>query len=307
MLKKPRVSLISYADPQCPHCAQSISVKPASATRHFLQSSKSPRLRYFQWRCYAATRSGQSSYDQTDDLFWPRLPSSNAIPTPYQILCVKRGDPYTKRRFYELAKIYHPDRSIHEDNDIGMKSLSGAVKIERYRMVVAAHEILSDPIKRRAYDHSGAGWNGHPEVGGLRSHWGQNHGSRWSGFDTNDSLFRNATWEDWEKWYQRDKAKQEPVYVSNGGFLIIVITAVFLGAFGQSIRLDEYSDVFKKQVEMIHEDASKGLQKRKTESTAFGSRNERLQDFLRSRDTHANESTDTMMADEGEPLSESEI
>ena len=180
--------------------------------------------------------------------------------------------------------MYHPDRSGQHNGDAAIGSLPGSVKMERYRMIVAAHEILSDPGRRSNYDKTGAGWNGSPEYQESGYQWSQSQDARWSGFDTNDSPFRNATWEDWEKWYERDKIKQEPVYFSNGGFVILVIAAVFLGGFGQSVRVGDYSNVFKQQVERVHEDASKSLRARKTGSTGFGNKDERLQSFLKSRD-----------------------
>lgn len=226
----------------------------------------------------------ESCQERSNDLPWPKLPSATAIPTPYQILRTKKGALYSRHRYYELAKLYHPDRHGHDNGQLDINSLSGAVKMERYRLVVSAHEILSDPTRRSAYDATGAGWNGRPEHGAPKYHWGSNNESRWSGFDTNDSPFRNATWEDWEKWYMRDNVKQEPVYFSNGGFLMLVITVVFLGGFGQSIRVGDYSDVFQRQVEKAHDDASKILRRKRGESTGFGNNDERLHHFLSSRD-----------------------
>ena len=208
------------------------------------------------------------------------------MPTPYDILGLKKRSTYSKRRFYELVKIYHPDRNGLESGYLDTDVLPRSIKTERYRLIVTAHEILSDPVKRVAYDKSGAGWDGRPEHDAPKYNWRQNNDARWSGFDTNDSPFRNATWEDWEKWYQRGKAKQEPVYFSNGGFLILVLTAVFLAGFGQSIRVGDYSDVFQRQVEKVHDDASTAIRQRRIESQGFGNRDERLQSFLRSRDPH---------------------
>ncbi|KAL6721116.1 hypothetical protein ACLMJK_000216 [Lecanora helva] len=158
--------------------------------------------------------------------------------------------------------------------------------MERYRMVLAAHEILSDPAKRQAYDSNGAGWNDCSENGAPMYRWSQPKETKWSGFDTNDSPFRNATWEDWEKWYQRDKARQEPVYISNGGFLLLVVTAILFGAFGQSMRVEDYSNMFQRQVDMAHDDASKYLRRRKHDSIGLGNKDERLEHFLKSRDPY---------------------
>ena len=157
--------------------------------------------------------------------------------------------------------------------------------MERYRLIVAAHEILSDPAKRRAYDTTGAGWNGRPEHDSPRHYWASRGEAKWSGFDTNDSPFRNATWEDWEKWHQRQNGKkQSPVYTSNGGFLVLAVSAVFLGAFAQSMHVDNHEALLKQQVLRIHDDASKQMSQRKVESHEFPSRSTRLQSFLRSRD-----------------------
>ena len=157
--------------------------------------------------------------------------------------------------------------------------------MERYRLIVAAHEILSDPVKRRAYDNTGAGWNGRPEHDAPRHYWASRGEAKWSGFDTNDSPFRNATWEDWEKWYQRRSGKkQAPMYTSNGGFLSLVVAVVFLGAFGQSLHVDSYGNFFKRQVTQVHDDASKHMRQRRIESHEFADRDARLQSFLRTRD-----------------------
>ena len=208
------------------------------------------------------------------------------MPTPYQIFGLKKGSPYSKRRFYELVKIYHPDRHNLESESSYTQALPRSMKTERYRLIVTAHEILSDPVKRSAYDTSGAGWDSRLDRCAPKYTWGPNNDKRWSGFDTNDSPFGNATWEDWEKWYQRDKAKQEPVYFSNGGFLTLVLTTFLLAGFGQSIRVGDNSNAFQQQVEKAHDNASMAIQQSRTGSQTFGNRDERLQNFLRTRDTH---------------------
>lgn len=83
--------------------------------------------------------------------------------SPYAIpdLQSEEGSSYSKRRFYELVKLYHPDRHNH---DISTYGLSYATKLEKNRLVVAANEILSDPVKGSAYDCYGAGWNAAPDI-----------------------------------------------------------------------------------------------------------------------------------------------
>lgn len=285
MLKKPSVLFTSYTNL---HCLYS---PPSTPIHKTTSSPKSQRPRYsypkdLSFRCFATVRSDNAHTELHQDPPWPDLPSPNAVPTPYQIFRLKKDSPYSKRTFYELVKIYHPDRNGHKKYS-NTSLLSGSTKMERYRLIVTAHEILSDPVKRSAYDKSGAGWDGRPEHDAPKYNWGQNSDTRWSGFDTNDSPFRNATWEDWEKWYQRGKAKQEPVFFSNGGFVMLVLMAVFLGGFGQSVRVGDYSDIFQRQVGKVHDDASKAIRQRRTESQGFGNRDERLQNFLKTRDPHA--------------------
>lgn len=306
MLKKPSVLLSSYSHFYCLCSHQSASVHTSSS------SPKSQQSRYPQSRRQPIPRSAtaRSKYSQAaspKDLPWPDLPSPNAVPTPYQIFGLETDSSYSKRRFYELVKVYHPDRDILESGSPSTSALPRSTKTERYRLIVTAHELLSDPVKRSAYDESGAGWDGRPDHRAPQYTWGKDNDARWSGFDTNDSPFRNATWEDWEKWYQRGKAKQEPVYFSNGGFLILVLAAVFVAGFGQSIRVGDYSDVFQRQVEKAHDDASMTIRQRRVESQGFVNRDERLQNFLRTRDLHGFGVTDPTEESYWELLQEPEI
>ena len=286
MLKKSSTLIPNYSNSHCLFCHPSTSIQTSTSSPKS-QRSRYSHLRRPPFRCFATVRSDKSPTGSPQDPPWPDLSSPNAVPTPYQILSLKKNSPYSKRRFYELVKIYHPDRSGHNVGSSDTNVLPGSIKMERYRLIVTAHEILSDPVKRCAYDKSGAGWNGRPEHGAPEYSWGHDKETKWSGFDTNNSPFRNATWEDWEKWYQRDKAKQDPLYFSNGGFLMLVLAAVFLGGFGQSTRVGEYSNVFQRQAEKVHDDASKAIRRRRTESQGFGNRDERLQSFLKMRDPHS--------------------
>ena len=290
MLKKPNVLFSSYANAHCLYCSNLNSVNKSNYSVTRRQGPRRFAETYYE--CYATTSSTKTPHEQTNPIHWPKSLHPRTSPSPYQILCTKQGAPYSKKRFYELAKIYHPDRNGHADGPDLSSGLTGAVKMERYRLIVTAHEILSDPAKRKAYDTTGAGWDGRPDHGAPNHDWGQNYGTRWSGFDRNDSPFNCATWEDWERWYLRGKAKQEPVYFSNGGFLVLVIAVVFLGGFGQSVRVGDYSSISQRQVGMIHDDASKALRLRKTESTGFENRDERLQKFLEVRDPAGYSATD---------------
>ena len=306
MLKKLSVLLPSCSNLNCLYCHQSATIHTSSSSRKS-QRLYCPHPREIPLGCFAHTRSNTSQAAPLKDSPWPDASSPNAVPTPYQIFGLRKGSPYSKRRFYELVKIYHPDRHNLESEDSDTQSLPRSMKTERYRLIVTAHEILSDPGKRSAYDKSGAGWGGRLDSCTPKYTWGRKNDARWSGFDTNDSPFGNATWEDWEKWYQRDKAKQEPVYFSNGGFLTLVLATILLAGFGQSIRVGDYSNVFQQQVEKAHDNASMAIQQSRTESQAFGDRDERLQNFLRTRDSHGYGTTDLTEENYGKISPEPEI
>jgi curved DNA-binding protein CbpA len=231
---------------------------------------------------------GHSKHHHRGGVHWPELASANAVPTPYQIFNQKKGSKYSKQRFYELVKIYHPDR--HDPQDV----LSYETKLERYRLVVAANDILSDPVKRSAYDCYGAGWNGMPDVRSPRDNsdstttWG---GGGWKG---PGGPSQNATWEDWERWYQRDsKGPQKPRFVSNVAFVALIVMFATIGGVGQATRVGNYSASFLEQRDALHSDMSKDLMRRRRGTReGFGNKEERIHNFLKQRDPYAYGITD---------------
>ena len=276
----------------------------SSTNLHSLHSSAPPsrtspfqppggRAKQQQCRSYAMVSDGHTRHDH-GSLRWPEITSVNAIPTPYQIFNQKKGSPYSKKRFYELVKLYHPDR--HDPDDCN--GLPYATKLERYRLVVAANDILSDPVKRGAYDIYGAGWNGQPDVLRPRGSsdpsttWGGYSGRGWGGGPSGPS--QNATWEDWEKWYQHEgKGPQEPRYVSNAAFVGLILTFAALGGMTQATRAGNYSISFLEHRDALHRNVSKDLMRRRKEAMdAYGSREGRIHNFLKQRDPYGYGITD---------------
>jgi len=298
MLKKPSILLSSYSGSRnlCSPYQHTTNTSPSQSSQRpssSLISSQGRQRQPQQRRTYAKVHSPSPN---DHNLQWPDHPASTTTPTPYQIFQQKKTAPYCKRRFYELVKIYHPDRP----HPACSYPLSHATRLERYRLVVAANAILSDPIKRHAYDRYGAGWNGTPESGSHRHGWANAAtGTGWASCTGPESPAYNATWEDWERWYQRGSTgkgtrapPQEPQYFSNSAFVSLIVLFAAVGSFGQVTRVGEYSRTFIEQIESVHDDCSKDLmRRRRRESSEYrgdgsGDRNrdERIQTFLKMRD-----------------------
>jgi DnaJ domain len=220
-----------------------------------------------------------------EDPTWPNSPL-HEVPTPYEIFRQKKAAPYSKRRFYELVKIYHPDRDIHQCSYPGRASCK--TRLERYRLIIAANEILSDPAKRRAYDRWGAGWHGMPQMTVSRNARDPARDDPAAKFyDDYATSANNATWEDWERWYRRrdGDARGVPRYVSNERFVGLVILFILIGGSLELGRAARMSAAFKEQVEARHAAVSEDLVRRRQALEDLGGKDARVQDFLRTRDT----------------------
>jgi hypothetical protein len=272
MLKKPSILLSSYTGLyQCwtPHQHQ-VNTSPSALPPPRARPSKKSSQR----RTYADVYpSNPLSHESWPDCKPP------VIPTPYEIFQQKKGSPYSKRRFYELVKIYHPDRNSHVDSFCG--GLSHTVKLERYRLIIAANDILSDPIKRSAYDRYGAGWNGHPEAA-VRHYYHPGEAKYKWGANADESPFHNATWEDWERWYHRnDKKSQDRVHMSHSTFLSFIALIATLGGVAQATRMGTYTSAIDQKIQSVTMECSELINSR----TGFEQdRQTRVRHFLKTRD-----------------------
>lgn len=236
-----------------------------------------------QWRpsrSYATVRDESRRND--DDPASPTWPKSKN-PTPYEIFDQAKSSPYSKKTFYQLVKLYHPDRHAHTSSLNG--SMSRGVKLERYRLVVAANDILSDPTKRRAYDLYGAGWGGTSEM----SNTAYREADRAWRAQTGTAAY-NATWEDWERWHweknsRRDGAagKSEPRYMSNGLFVMTICVFVLIGGWGQATRAGSHGMYLVEMQEKKDNHISEEMWRRRKEK-AMLTREDRVENFLRSRE-----------------------
>ncbi|KAK8121295.1 hypothetical protein PG999_005415 [Apiospora kogelbergensis] len=169
---------------------------------------------------------------------WPSAADCN----PYTILEQARGGPYNKRRFYELVMVYHPDRWVHGGEYHGVPK---ATRVERYRQILAANAILSDPARRRVYDEHGVGWapgEGGGPAGAAHTHQRAQTARRRGGGGM------NAVWEDWEEWRDEGEraahghgdgrgargCRQQAVFMRNRRF---VLTLLLLASTGSCLML----------------------------------------------------------------------
>lgn len=270
-------------------------------------------LQHHDRRRHYATITSDSPNDASY-LNWPDPPQGHTHPTPYQIFSLQHKEAYSKQRFYELVKLYHPDRNNgkpdtpsetapsshhhHHHHRSCNNSIPHATKLERYRLIVAAHAILSDPAKRRAYDSFGAGWAGTPDAGfhhHPRGRDGQHAPGPFSGWreHTDPNIWANATWEDWEKFHARTDphhpanfqggAHQGPVYLRNSYFVSLVVLMALLGSGANYKRGDSAGEKFLEARDAMHDRASREL-RRVRQQSEDRPKEERIQFFLRQRE-----------------------
>lgn len=228
-------------------------------------------------RSYADVRSN------TADV-WPEPKAPQTILTPYEILRLEKREVYSKHRFYELVKLYHPDRHGHE----GCPDISHTERVERYRLIVLAHEILSDPMKRREYDTVGAGWgDSSSSIKYSRSSSSSSNKPFGTGAGYDASPFQNATWEDWERWYHRDTKAQEYSgnYLSPNAFASFVILLAVITGVAQATKAGQYSSSLEDRVRAVNQETNNFLSTRAGEHTGSGLDSEgRVKWFLEKRD-----------------------
>lgn len=231
-------------------------------------------------RLFASVHHGAADAELPTDhpaLHWP----ASKNPTPYEILGQSKNDPYNKKRFHELVKLYHPDRQPHT----GLPDTSHPTKLERYRLVVAANDILSNPQKRRMYDLYDLGWSNHPDLPDLRNDDVPSNHSAWRRRPGNASM--NATWEDWEQWRNEQDSggtgqQQKPIFVSNGAFVAIVSFFIIMGSWQHATQGVKSGVALVDDQEHKHAAIKMEMQQRYGETAGLG-REARVDNFLRQR------------------------
>ena len=228
--------------------------------------------------------------DFRDNIRWPAAKAPSTDFTPYSIFNLEKGAQYSKARFYELVKVYHPDRHHHEQNARN-KPMTQREGLERYRLIILAHQILSDPVKKQAYDKDGTGWitrteNRHSQ--GYRCEKTGKMYGRGEGYD--ESPFANATWEDWERWYARN-SEQEAKKPHEGNFMdpnvfafLVLMTAVTLGV-AQATNAGSSRDSVEERARAFTAETTRFLENRvKAQKDNTSDSDGRIKWFLNKRD-----------------------
>ncbi|KAF2211920.1 hypothetical protein CERZMDRAFT_106229 [Cercospora zeae-maydis SCOH1-5] len=276
------------------HSFSSISISSTSLSRGQRAGTRPAACRAGGYATIAgdARDIGDQSEGRQWEHKWPEAPKGQRHPTPYQIFDMKHDAKYSKTAYYKLVKLYHPDLQVNSVGSTrGNLEVSNASKMERYRLIVAAHTILSDPVKRSAYDRFGAGWNGKAEVGD-RTTWAQPSPFHPAGpfsqswHDPSDPVWQNATWEDWER-YHDNKAypmKKAPVYMKNSYFLAVVVALAIMGSSLNLQRAQDNGTYIVEARDMVHDQASKNLRQVRKEMQGLSNRQDRIDFFMRQRE-----------------------
>ncbi|KAB8343084.1 hypothetical protein FH972_022678 [Carpinus fangiana] len=313
--RKPSVLLSTYNS--LPISQQCSGQTPSSQSTRPSRCPYSPPPRQKR-RLYATVQAdSNASHDSStpNDLAWPDTGNPSRHPTPYQIFNLAPSAPYSKRRFYDLVKLYHPDRTSTSSSSSPPteihtlphgERLSQHDLLERYRLVIAAHNILSNHDKRAAYDRFGHGWTTVRDTSpsaqsavdqGLWStvHRWRTQGPQWP--NTEDDPMYNATWEDWERWYARRRQRewaryratsgaasggwpgyftaggdgpprQGTIFASNYVFLSVVALLAALGGIGQATRAHAGAQQRIERSRLVSEENSRMLMQARQDATA---------------------------------------
>ncbi|KAF4994237.1 hypothetical protein FDECE_13176 [Fusarium decemcellulare] len=155
---------------------------------------------------------------------WPRTP----CPSPHEILGVESGKTYDKENFLHLVKLYHPD--LNGQNSF-TRFLPPATRSERYRLIVAAHELLSDPSKRKMYELYNVGWIFKQAAGEAAL---QSSSPVWPTSTSYTSPANTRPAGRTGQYYTT--MRQEPMYMSNGAFAVILLMIAMVGVIAQNER-----------------------------------------------------------------------
>ena len=217
-----------------------------------------------------ATHSSASS----DDIPWPKSPN----PTPYEVFGLPPTASSTeiKKRYFELVRRYHPDSPLgsHE---------ASQQRLERFREVVRANELLSSAKGRRVYDKDGFGWSDMNvnDIMGDPAHWqGKYEGKFWTP--------RNAghSYEESFNGGAFDGKRAQPYYTSNANFAGAILVIMVLAAVVQVSHIQTRTQRASDRRWARHEQVSMNLRHARNHARKSG-RKDMIEAFQLRRDVNS--------------------
>lgn len=210
----------------------------------------------------------------TKHLPWP----AHQFPTPYEIFHVDRSASQSdiKRRYYELVKIYHPDRTANPS----------AAENERFHKIVAANALLCDTSKRNAFDTYGIGWQWTGVGRHARVYAGQMQGSRFDQYNRRRRADHAET-APWDHFYTGNRTQAggsagETRYTSNTNFIGFLVFLSAIGAVVQAARLGKASADINERSDRQHFNTARDLAESRRLARDLG-KDERRRLFLAHR------------------------
>lgn len=119
-------------------------------------------LRQVEQPCFSGHRRGLASVESERNGNPYPLPSAGRA-TPYDIFHIgtHASAAEIKARYYDLVKIYHPDRAlagVAHDGKTG-DQIDVQKAHDNFKRITEAYTVLSDERRRRMYDRAGVGWD----------------------------------------------------------------------------------------------------------------------------------------------------
>ncbi|CAD6970270.1 unnamed protein product [Tilletia controversa] len=218
---------------------------PGLCSKRLLSSTTSAFLTTFETASTSASASGPGSSSASSS-------SSNPSASPAQI----------KARYYDLVRIFHPDRAI------ALSTPHRRTTEERFKLIVKAYELLSDRRRRTDYDRTGFGWGERRRWGTLRTGW-EHRG------DPASPTSRARAKHDQYGW-QRNRANdeyfygfaarqsptsesQKPRYLPNAHFISLLFILTWTLALLQYSRLAAQASRATQRADKLHLDAAQSL------------------------------------------------
>jgi curved DNA-binding protein CbpA len=253
-----------------------MSVASHSSRKVLIQSLISPRhttlLGYPSSRKFHVASTTGSPSPLSDDIRWPKVPN----PTPYEILSLPPTASPTeiKKRYYELARKYHPDSRFGTAE-------AEQERLQRFRQVVQANELLSAARTRRIYDKEGSGWGSMDmnDIMGDPTHWKGNYEGRFH--PAGNSRARRPD-ESFEGFFNGNN-RAVPYYTSNANFAGGIIVIMVLAAVLQFSHVQKSTQRAVHERMTVHAQASLNLRDARSHARNTG-RKDMIESFQQRRD-----------------------